>query len=322
MAVIDVVVSYRGAARALNISDEDTILPLTLASRYKQNAARVGRKLVRTGEFTNSINNPALIRSTIDEIKRQTRNNTVGAICIYGSSSGGRNALDLSVGLANETEFAFSIQYLALLDAAFFPGDTIDIPNAAEPTNIPLMNTAIQVPIAFKRENFFQVAGNHRETRLIGRDLFVSEMGGKEIHGNVPFMNPRNLTNDIRSLPNTTGKSKDDGHHGNLISKAIPTVHSEIAVILDALIPQGAQLNFKIPGVEGAGVEGAGVEGAGVEGERIHVVVSGDNLSKISRKFFGTEAHWPKIHAANRAVIGANPNLIRVGQRLVIPTLR
>ena len=52
-----------------------------------------------------------------------------------------------------------------------------------------------------------------------------------------------------------------------------------------------------------------------------YTVVSGDNLSFISKKFYGTADHWKKIYEANKETIGDNPNLIRVGQVLTIPTL-
>jgi LysM repeat protein len=50
-----------------------------------------------------------------------------------------------------------------------------------------------------------------------------------------------------------------------------------------------------------------------------YVVVSGDYLSKIAQQFYGNANLWPQIYAANKGVIGANPNLIFPGQTLVIP---
>lgn len=50
-----------------------------------------------------------------------------------------------------------------------------------------------------------------------------------------------------------------------------------------------------------------------------YTVRAGDNLSLISQRHYGTQARWKDIYAANRAVIGANPNLIRPGQVLTIP---
>jgi hypothetical protein len=61
-------------------------------------------------------------------------------------------------------------------------------------------------------------------------------MLNKEIHGNVPYFSPRDLTYQIKNLPNKTKKSRDDGHHGNLIEAALPIVFGEIANILDTLI--------------------------------------------------------------------------------------
>lgn len=52
-----------------------------------------------------------------------------------------------------------------------------------------------------------------------------------------------------------------------------------------------------------------------------HTVVSGDNLSFISKKYYGSTAHWKLIYEANKEVIGDNPNLIRVGQVFQIPRL-
>lgn len=54
-----------------------------------------------------------------------------------------------------------------------------------------------------------------------------------------------------------------------------------------------------------------------------HKVVSGDTLSGIALKYYGSAArdHWMAIYEANKETIGNNPNLIRVGQRLNIPKL-
>jgi LysM repeat protein len=54
---------------------------------------------------------------------------------------------------------------------------------------------------------------------------------------------------------------------------------------------------------------------------RVHVVQTGDWLSKLAQKYYGDMYKWPVIYEANRKVIGTNPNLIRPGQKLQIPTL-
>lgn len=52
-----------------------------------------------------------------------------------------------------------------------------------------------------------------------------------------------------------------------------------------------------------------------------HTVASGDNLSYISKQYYGSTAHWKAIYEENKAVIGDNPNMIRVGQVFKIPRL-
>jgi nucleoid-associated protein YgaU len=48
----------------------------------------------------------------------------------------------------------------------------------------------------------------------------------------------------------------------------------------------------------------------------MYVVQSGDNLSKISKSFYGNPNEYTKIAQANSI---SDPNLIRVGQQLKIP---
>ena len=59
---------------------------------------------------------------------------------------------------------------------------------------------------------------------------------------------------------------------------------------------------------------------------RIHIVQSGDTLWDIAATELGGRsdgdritAHWRRIHALNRAVIGADPDLIHPGQPLRLP---
>ena len=49
-----------------------------------------------------------------------------------------------------------------------------------------------------------------------------------------------------------------------------------------------------------------------------YVVVAGDSLSKIAKRFYGDANKWPRIHEANSGQI-KNPDLIHPGQKLTIP---
>lgn len=49
--------------------------------------------------------------------------------------------------------------------------------------------------------------------------------------------------------------------------------------------------------------------------QTIHIVQKGETLSSIAKKYGVT---WPKIYANNKTTIGSNPNLIKIGQKLII----
>ena len=51
---------------------------------------------------------------------------------------------------------------------------------------------------------------------------------------------------------------------------------------------------------------------------RTYVVVSGDSLSKIAQREYGSANEWPRIYEANRGLI-KDPDKIFPGQKLVIP---
>jgi nucleoid-associated protein YgaU len=51
---------------------------------------------------------------------------------------------------------------------------------------------------------------------------------------------------------------------------------------------------------------------------RLHVVVEGDTLSRISLRYYGTATRWQEIYNANREVLSTE-NALRPGQRLRIP---
>lgn len=53
-------------------------------------------------------------------------------------------------------------------------------------------------------------------------------------------------------------------------------------------------------------------------GGRTHTVASGEYLSDISKKYYGSTKHWQEIVAANP---GLTPEHLKVGQKLVIPEL-
>lgn len=53
---------------------------------------------------------------------------------------------------------------------------------------------------------------------------------------------------------------------------------------------------------------------------KTYTVARGDTLSAIAKRYLGSASDWQKLYEKNRSVIGSDPNLIRPGQTLVIPS--
>ncbi len=60
------------------------------------------------------------------------------------------------------------------------------------------------------------------------------------------------------------------------------------------------------------------ISSVGIQGDIIHKVEMGDNLMKLSKKYYGDETKWTKIHEANEDKI-PNPNILHTGLELLIP---
>lgn len=51
----------------------------------------------------------------------------------------------------------------------------------------------------------------------------------------------------------------------------------------------------------------------------VYTVRSGDSLWKIAKRELGLGGRWKEIYEKNKEIIGADPGLIKIGQRLVMP---
>jgi len=158
-------------------------------------------------------------------IEEKLAGNTRGKIFIYGTSSGGRNAVDLAVTLSNR---GIPLTKVAALDAAFFPDESKVQPEnpIGEPTVIPQFDPPGSVA-ADRKQSFFQTKGNH--STLTRRGVrFTSSMSFGEIHGQISGFTSEDLTNKIN-------KDTDPNMHVALSQAATGVVHQEIQAVLDSL---------------------------------------------------------------------------------------
>lgn len=85
-------------------------------------------------------------------------------------------------------------------------------------------------------------------------------------------------------------------------------------------IPYRAELSSPPRGPELGGSPPDGPQGAPPmpRGPRTYTVKAGDNLSRIAKALLGDANRWKDIFEANRNIL-KNPDVIRVGQELIIP---
>ena len=76
--------------------------------------------------------------------------------------------------------------------------------------------------------------------------------------------------------------------------------------------------NIKIhPGWEGEVIADIKAERSDVFG--VHTVSAGDTLSKLAKQYLGDDSRYMEIFNANKSIL-SDPNMIKVGQKLTIPT--
>jgi hypothetical protein len=188
------------------------------------------RSVKAIGRGTSLIRNAArpLVLDVVKEVEeaRRTDGFTPGVICIYGSSSGGRVALDLASELSKRN---IPIAYIGIQDAAFFPDETKTVPGGkggADPQNVPDFVQAPEVR-ADKKQSFFQKFGNHADDGLVSRE-WTSSMDGQEIHGNVVGFEPVDRSFTVKEAD----RQNDDLAHDEVIGATNAEVQGIIQKVL------------------------------------------------------------------------------------------
>ncbi len=69
---------------------------------------------------------------------------------------------------------------------------------------------------------------------------------------------------------------------------------------------------------DGTATEQARERSGGLSAGQSYTVTAGDSLWTIAKRVYGNGSKWAELYAANKSVVGANPNLIRPGQVLTL----
>ena len=250
LPIADIVVRFAGAAVPGDMPTDDVLSP-TLVPAYQRmpvpnSVSRIGlfgrvlqrrdngRLLLRVGRSTATIG-PASIPVFIDVLADLARlqiglKALPGKIFIFGSSSGGRNAIDFA---AHITRLGSKPHFVAAIDAPFFQSDTPNRPNAKDDRDVPKTVPVFTVDAGStpNRFNFFQTIGNHVKSSLnpLNQNLFfTSRMRNEEIHGEVAGFQNINLNRSVtqpKSLNDNTAHEQcgdaGDGEARRLIAADI-----------------------------------------------------------------------------------------------------
>ncbi len=156
-----------------------------------------------------------------------------------------------------------------------------------------------------------------REAMLLRQQLVRSEdaPAGAEIHAD-------GVVHEVQEGEWPIAIAKD---YSALIGEDISwqSIRDANRAAFDAGFHPGALL--QIPGLEEyltARLEAAGPAVQVIDGAAVHRVKPGDTLSGIARDYretYDVDVSWKDLYDANRDVIGSNPHMIRVGQRLEVP---
>jgi hypothetical protein len=225
--IIDLIVAFRGGEVNRPLPEIEVFPEDRLAS-YNSMALQAQRRAVRIGFITATIRDQSagLLDDTMRKMREALKDQVLGRIFIFGTSSGGRNAIDLALRLSNNNRL---ITYLGVLDAAFFPNETSTTPGdpLKEP---PEFNVGFL--LVAKKQNFFQLCGNGKELTFHGR-MFTSDMRGKEIHGKISgFDDNINLTDEtnLRAPRDPSSKEKQAfNYHKACVDLALPRVFTRIS---------------------------------------------------------------------------------------------
>jgi hypothetical protein len=174
-------------------------------------AATTKRRFLGVGKAA-EVGRAGGVESALGEIIAARRaEESFGLIFIYGSSLGGRQAIELAKRLLARN---IPVTYVGLSDAAFFGHEAINIPDAdplmGEPSNYPEFLIGNDLPGGIIRESYYQTWGNHvSRINRTGRWLWTSDLQG-EVHGCPILFRPFDVSSEV---DNWRRSSDRDAHN-------------------------------------------------------------------------------------------------------------
>ena len=225
---VDVIVRYQGVGRGREGAMEfpGDVFPDKLLETYRK---KTGRQLFRIGHRTTTIRaeSRALILGHAATIKAMfaDKDKEPGKVFVYGSSSGGRNAIDLGVTLSVQ---GIPLAMVADMDAAWFADEAVNRPDRLTDPVTPVPLFQAEAPVrADEKRSYFQTLGNHAQPG--SRGLEWKSAMDDEIHG-------REITFEAADRSRKVSASADDfAKHSQLIGTAMPEVRERIKAVLDSL---------------------------------------------------------------------------------------
>lgn len=237
---LDIVVFFVGGAdvEAPPPLEDEVAIPIRMLDPYiSKNARPDGRRLLRIAQptFTIGIAGEPLLRRIVDRIASELGDEfSIGEAFVFGTSSGGRNAITFTNLFFSR--FQRAVNYVAAIDAAFFPNETTTDPLTSPETAVTPAFPSGQVTARVTRKSFFQTAGNHSKAIFLRGRMFSSAMANEEVHGAIIGFTSVNLTQESIGLaPLSDFPLLDDRLHVGCTMAGVPRARADVAAVLNAL---------------------------------------------------------------------------------------
>jgi hypothetical protein len=282
------------------------------------------------GPYLDGMDTDARARACFNHVRDMWKSGKARAIFLGGHSRGGAAVIEVAKWLAEED---IPVECMILFDAVDrstkVGGDVWNTPIAKTVKRV--IYAQRDVLLTCSRLSFGNCGFRHSaETIFMHQKFFATHSGV----GGVPW--PEAFLPGTH-IPNPTGfiwepceikcshvTPSRDASGSQLVwgwaRNHIAFAYQQCAERLKREGPVAGVPDFQVPSQPRAPHLGKPHWGPGGPGnQRIHVVVQGDWLSKIAIKYYGDAMKYKVIHQANLKVIGPNPDVIKPGQRLVIP---